>query len=513
MSVLPTYRSNSTTFARQSVVITSASDKNHMKTCFTAPIPPLPRLINHSSATQDCRSQLHNSQTPLTTSLSSIPSNGSISKQRSVTSSEAYLQSTNNVEAEEEKNPKLYVHSNPPRVLHHAQQQQSKYLSSRTRIRVSSAPEENSPRLSPPSSAPSQKPSSANANVQQQQQQKGNTTVFSYHRQKISATKTEENHFYSDNQEQLSTTHRYHLVEVDKKHQQAELSQQTRSKVPVAVQKRRMLILLPPKPVLNSHLSLTQQDEKEHLLTMPNTCNIGDSSNMIKKSTQSSNLGLHIEQKLLLAQKPLVNTNTVSNLKSSSTSSKIQPASFEINQNEKHTLEEQQQKMNNVGEFELESKALFMDSDGMDAMLNYINRSDGDEQEQLINIDPLLETTPKPENQMQSPRRQQTKRSNLTKYEYTVVNSLDNTTTLRVSPGSSLRPYRDEMAILRSNTKASQLLSSIVTDCGSQSDNSGSPLENEQDDDEEEQVALCYDEILSCYYDPNTQIYYELQSA
>ncbi|CAF1143182.1 unnamed protein product [Didymodactylos carnosus] len=552
MSV-PTYRSHSTTFTRQNITAVPTSDKNRINmtndkrnTSFLVPVPPSPRLINSSSTAQDGHQQFRYSQIPPTTSLPSISSTSSTgitSKPRSMTSPKARLQSIDDADSEEKTNPKLYMFSNRPRVLNLQQQQQSKYLSCRIRSRVSSAPDENSlQQPSPPSSAVAQKPSSANGTIQPQQQTRptrgGSATTSNHSYRKLSTNKTDENHFHPGNNEQLNTTHRYRLVKVDKKHQQTDLAQQTRSKVPDAVQKRRMLVLFRTKPTqnvsTNEHRSLSQQYKKDYL-SATSRSSMNNSSNILKQSTHSPDLRPHLEQrKISVVQQPLVIANTISTWQqssSSSSSSSSVPSQLPV-QNQLIDQEQGIDTLNKNGVFEFGSKAEFMDSDGMKAMLIDINKLDGDDF-----TDSLLKTTPKTDNQIYSPTRQQTKRLDPTKYEYIVDNSLDNTTTtLKVSPRPTIHfssQYRHEMR-LSSNTKAPQLLSSIVTDSGSQSDNLGrtltlrlntttmkkqnslddvDPLEDENEDDEDEQIALCYDEILNCYYDPETKIYYELQST
>jgi hypothetical protein len=144
-----------------------------------------------------------------------------------------------------------------------------------------------------------------------------------------------------------------------------------------------------------------------------------------------------------------------------------------------------------------------------------------------------------------SPRRKE-KSFDPKKYEYVAKNSLD-TTTYRLSP-RTLKPdeelaarsrfsqnYRYEM-LSSANAQIPPLMASIVTENNNnhigmgmgldktftfrlnptmtmKKQSSFDEIEPLQSTIDGEQVQLCFDEILKCFYDPNTGTYYELTSA
>ena len=133
-----------------------------------------------------------------------------------------------------------------------------------------------------------------------------------------------------------------------------------------------------------------------------------------------------------------------------------------------------------------------------------------------------------------------------TKYEYVAKNSLD-TATFKLSP-RTLKPdeelaarsrfshnYRYEM-LSSANAQIPPLMASIVTENSStigygttgsektftfrlnptmtmRKPDLRDEIEPTPSTLESEQVQLCFDEILKCFYDPNTGTYYELTSA
>jgi len=164
----------------------------------------------------------------------------------------------------------------------------------------------------------------------------------------------------------------------------------------------------------------------------------------------------------------------------------------------------------------------------------------------LANIQSSDEWTPNTVNDGNSPRRQQ-KIFDPKKYEYIAKNSLD-TTTFRLSP-RTLKPdeelaarsrfsqnYRYEM-LSSANAQIPPLMASIVAENNNNNNigmgismektftfrlNSTTAMKKQSSFDEiepiqsmmdGEQVQLCFDEILKCFYDPNTGTYYELTSA
>lgn len=158
----------------------------------------------------------------------------------------------------------------------------------------------------------------------------------------------------------------------------------------------------------------------------------------------------------------------------------------------------------------------------------------------LANIQSLDDWIPNAVNGGTSPRRQQ-KSFDPKKYEYVAKNSLD-TTTFRLSP-RTLKPdeelaarsrfsqnYRYEM-MSSANAQIPPLMASIVAENNNSIGidktytfrlNSTTTMkkQNSFDDIEPisatidgEQVQLCFDEILKCFYDPYTGTYYELTST
>lgn len=163
----------------------------------------------------------------------------------------------------------------------------------------------------------------------------------------------------------------------------------------------------------------------------------------------------------------------------------------------------------------------------------------------LANIQSLDDWIPCTDHDGSSPRRE-LKSFDPKKYEYVAKNSLD-TTTFKLSP-RTLKPdeelaarsrfsqnYRYEM-LSSANAQIPPLMASIVTEnnnhtmgsaTGSEKTftfrlnpsmtmkkpNSLDEIEPMPSTSDSEQVQLCFDEILKCFYDPNTGTYYELTSA
>jgi hypothetical protein len=179
---------------------------------------------------------------------------------------------------------------------------------------------------------------------------------------------------------------------------------------------------------------------------------------------------------------------------------------------------------------------------------NFLDQADVADSKQiaaiLANIQSLDEWIPNTVNGGTSPRRQQ-KNFDPKKYEYVAKTSLD-TATFKLSP-RTLKPdeelaarsrfsqnYRYEM-LSSANAQIPPLMASIVTEnnntigisMGNDKTytfrlNSTTTMKKQNTLDdiepipsivESEQVQLCFDEILRCFYDPNTGTYYELTSA
>ena len=114
-----------------------------------------------------------------------------------------------------------YTFSNPPRELQRQSIQTMKYLRhNRSRQRVSSAPDENSFQISPGSVLNQQKPSSANES----------STPRSHNDKALPTTSLSMNHLFKRNEQEKNSFNDL-------------MKKQERSKVPKAVQKRRIILL------------------------------------------------------------------------------------------------------------------------------------------------------------------------------------------------------------------------------------------------------------------------------
>lgn len=375
-----------------------------------------------------------------------------------------------------------YTFSNPPRELQRQSIQNMKYLRhNRLRQRVSSAPDENSFQNSPRSAITQQKPSSANES---------------------STPRSHDDH-------QLPPLPSNHLMKRDEQQKSslnALMKEQERSKVPKAVQKRRIILLfrrLPPStpPLLSPrqqrNLSPIKPDLISHDIHQHDKKTIDDLHNTANNKSN----------RLLLSKQPRRNEIiSIYFSASASTDSFPRDPFYDFDQAE------------------------IADSKQLAAI--------------LANMQSLDEWIPNGVHDGTSPRRQQ-KSFDPTKYEYVAKNSFD-TTTFKLSP-RTLKPdeelaarsrfsqnYRYEM-LSSANAQIPPLMASIVTE---NNNSMGTGTGNEKtftfrlnstttvkkqssfDDNEPmpstvdgEQVQLCFDEILKCFYDPYTGTYYELSST
>jgi hypothetical protein len=162
----------------------------------------------------------------------------------------------------------------------------------------------------------------------------------------------------------------------------------------------------------------------------------------------------------------------------------------------------------------------------------------------LADMQSLDDWIPQTNNDDQSPRVER-KIFDPKKYEYVAKNSRD-TPTFKLSP-RTLKPdeelavqsrlsqnYRYEM-LASVNAQMPSLIASVVTEnnnimgsvAGSDraftvrlnqttttiQENPIYEIESNSSSSDNEQVQLCFDEILKCFYDPSTGVYYELTSA
>ncbi|CAF2722144.1 unnamed protein product [Rotaria sp. Silwood2] len=433
------------TSSTSAILPTMTNDRTRFQSQTNNIPPPVPRIRESLST---------NSITSSKTSTS-ITSSPSLPYQSLSSSNSSNENSTNKIS----KQP--YTFSNPPRELQRQSIQNMKYLrSNHLRQRVSSAPDENSSQNSPRSIINQQKPSSANES----------STPRSH----------DDNHI-----QQLPINHLLKRDEQQKSSLNALIKEQERSKVPKAVQKRRIILLFRRLPSSTSPLISPRQVQN---------------SSPIKPDIISNDT--HQQDKKLNDEIQHFTNNTVFPSPGSSTSDPF------------HGFDQ----------------AEIADSKQIAAI--------------LANIQSLDEWIPNTVNGGRSPRHQQ-KTFDPTKYEYVAKNSLD-TTTFKLSP-RTLKPdedlaarsrfslnYRYEM-LSSANAQIPPLMASIVTENNNTIGNgTGSEKtftfrlnptttmkkQSSLDDIEPipstvdgEQVQLCFDEILKCFYDPNTGTYYELTSA
>jgi hypothetical protein len=215
------YRSNhsSRSFTRQHIRTSSTP---------TAANAILPTMTNDRTRYQPQTTNILNPVPPIRESLStnSINSHKTSSLIPSSPSLPSQTFASQNVITSNKISKQPYTFSNPPRELQRQSIQNMKYLrNNRLRQRVSSAPDENSFQISPRSILNQQKPSSANE------------------------SSTPRSH---DDIPQLSINHLLKRDEQQKSSLNALIKEQERSKVPKAVQKRRIILLfrrLPPSPL------------------------------------------------------------------------------------------------------------------------------------------------------------------------------------------------------------------------------------------------------------------------
>ncbi|CAF0972531.1 unnamed protein product [Adineta ricciae] len=359
-----------------------------------------------------------------------------------------------------EKQP--YTFSNPPRELQRQSIQNMKYLrDKRLRQRVSSAPDENSRQNSPRSILNQQKPLSANESATPR-----------LHDDNLIPPLPLNQSIKRDEQQKTSLN--------------ALLKEQERSKVPKAVQKRRIILLfrrVPPSstpPVLSPRQQPNSSPDKQEKI---------------------SNDVLQQDKKLIDDLHHPTNNQTSST-----------PDSYPNDP------------------FYGFDQAEIADSKQIAAI--------------LANMQSLDEWIPNAANGGTSPRHQH-KSFDPKKYEY-VANSSFDTATFKLSP-RTLKPaedlaarsrfsqnYRYEM-LSSANAQIPPLMASIVAEnnstmgTGSSNDKTytfrlnptatmkkhGSldDLESISSNMDGEQVQLCFDEILRCFYDPYTGNYYEITSA
>lgn len=378
-----------------------------------------------------------------------------------------------------------YTFSNPPREIQRQSIQTMKYLrNNRLRQRVLSAPDENSFQNSPRSIINQQKPLSANE----------------------SSTPRSRN---ETPPESVSTINRF-LKKDDKQKQSFNvlMKEQERSKVPKSVQRRRIILLFRRLPGSTPPLVSPRQQT--------NVSPIGTDLSLIENESiyQPSQTIVHDENPKPSNRSSRNSIKQKFDLKISSCSFKVSPVLDTSKNNPFHCIEQ----------------AELADSKQIAAILANIQSSD--------------DWIPFTANGEPSPRRDK-KTFDPTKYEYVTKSSLD-TATFRLSP-RTLKPdeelaaksrfsqhYRYEM-LSSVNAQVPPLMASIVAE---NNNNLGLPTNNEttfmfrlnstsnvktQNSFDEvepippnidgEEVQLCFDEILKCFYDPNTGTYYELTST
>ncbi|CAF1189909.1 unnamed protein product, partial [Rotaria sordida] len=202
--------------------------RKHIRTSPTNAI--LPSMTNDRTRFQ---SQTNNIPPPVprireslsTNSITSSKTSSTITASPSLPFQTLSSPNSSNQNTTNQNSKQPYTFSNPPRELQRQSIQNMKYLrSNHLRQRVSSAPDENSSQNSPRSIINQQKPSSANES---------------------STPRSHDDHHI----QQLPTNHVLKRDEQQKCSLNALIKEQERSKVPKAVQKRRIILLfrrLPP---------------------------------------------------------------------------------------------------------------------------------------------------------------------------------------------------------------------------------------------------------------------------
>ena len=234
------YRSNlsSKSFNRQHARTSPSSSTTTVDGILPPMNDPPIRYSSHVQQTRDPDTSIPESRLTNT----NIPRKASSSTQASFSLPSSLPRSSIESSSNETANSKLskqpYTFSNPPRELQRQSVQNVKHLRHiRSRQRVSSAPDENSFQVSPRSLLNQQKPSSANESV------------------------TPRSH--NDHHMPSSTSHSSKRDEQQKHSLNALIKEQERSKVPRAVQKRRIILLFRRLP--NSPSPLVSPRKPEHV--------------------------------------------------------------------------------------------------------------------------------------------------------------------------------------------------------------------------------------------------------
>ncbi|CAF1575965.1 unnamed protein product [Rotaria magnacalcarata] len=434
------------TSSTNTILPTMTNDRTRFQSEKNAIPPPVPRI----------RASLS------TNSINSSKTSSSINASPSLPSESLSSSNASNESSTSKTSKQTYTFSNPPRELQRQSIQNMKHLrQNHLRQRVSSAPDENSFQTSQRSIISQQKPSSANESF----------TPRSHDDHHIPPLPR--NHLLKRDEQQKSSLN-------------ALIKEQERSKVPKAVQKRRIILLFRRVPTSTSPL---------------------------------------------ISPRQLQNTSPI----------KPDIISNHARQQDKKTNDEIQYFTNNITTFPSSDSSINDPFHGFDQA----EMADSKQIAAILaNIQSLDEWIPNRSDNGASPRYQQ-KAFDPTKYEYVAKNSFD-TTTFKLSP-RTLKPdedlaarsrfsvnYRYEM-LSSANAQIPPLMASIVTENNNTIGggtvcektftfrlNSTTTMKKQSSfDDTEpvpstsdgEQVQLCFDEILKCFYDPNTGTYYELTSA
>jgi hypothetical protein len=206
--------------------------RQHIRTSSTNAI--LPTMTNDHTR---FHSQTNNILPPVPPIRESLSTNSITLSSSSISSQTLLSKNSSNNNSINKISKQPYTFSNPPRELQRQSIQNMKYLrDNRLRQRVSSAPDENSFQNSPRSIINHQKPSSANES----------STPRSH----------DDNHI-----QQLPINYLLKRDEQQKSSLNALIKQQERSKVPKAVQKRRIILLFRRLPSSNSPLISPRQQQ------------------------------------------------------------------------------------------------------------------------------------------------------------------------------------------------------------------------------------------------------------
>ncbi|UJR25414.1 hypothetical protein I4U23_006761 [Adineta vaga] len=423
------------------------------------PNPILPTMINDS---RDFSSSINNNIRPPISHMRESSSINSIISSPSFPDKKFSIENSSNENLNNPIAKQPYTFSNPPRELQRQSIQNMKYLRhTRLRQRVSSAPDENSFQNSPRSTHYQQKPSSANQSSTPRSHEENLLPPLPLHQL-----------IKRDEQQKTSLN--------------ALLKEQERSRVPKAVQKRRIILLFRRLPSSSTPPILSPRQQQN------------------SPRNQSDRISNDIQQqeKKLTDDLPYPTNNQTS----STTDSFPNDPFYGFDQAE------------------------IADSKQIAAI--------------LANMQSLDEWIPNTVNGGTSPRHQH-KTFDPKKYEYVAKNSLD-TATFKLSP-RTLKPaeelaarsrfsqnYRYEM-LSSANAQIPPLMASIVAENNNsiginttndktytfrfnstttmKKPSSLDDIESIASTMDGEQVQLCFDEILKCFYDPYTGTYYELTST